>query len=195
MPEEVPAFLWAEFGNNATDPAHETRDCVLGRLAQMRLHFAEGGFDRVEIRRIRRKMKQRRARCFDRLLDAGNLVSRKIVHDDDIAALECWNKALFHISKKHWSIHGSFEYERSDHRTMSQAGDESECFPMSVRRVADQPLSARTPPSKPNHAGVRPRFVDKYQSGRVKHALVANPAPARAGHVRAMLLGRVQRFF
>src|SRR3979409_9665 len=99
--EEVSAFLRTEIGNNAADPAHEARDCVLGGLAQMRLYFAEGRLDGVEIRRIRRKKKQRLARCFDCLLDASNLVGWKIVHDDGIAALECWNQTLFHISKKH----------------------------------------------------------------------------------------------
>jgi hypothetical protein len=48
MPEKVPAFSWAEIGNNATDSAQEARDRVLRRLAQMRLHFAEGRLDRVE---------------------------------------------------------------------------------------------------------------------------------------------------
>src|ERR1700681_4705476 len=73
------------YPTNATDPAHEARDRVLGRLAQMRLYFAEGRLDRVEIRRIWRQKTQRRARCFDCLLDAGNLVGWEIVHDDDIA--------------------------------------------------------------------------------------------------------------
>src|ERR1700682_5466810 len=161
----------------------------------MRLYFAEGRLDRVEIRRIWRQKTQRRARCFDCLLDAGNLVGWKIVHDDDIAALECWNQTLFYISKKHRSIYGSLEYERCDHRAMPQAGHEGKCFPMSVRRVADQPLSARAAASKPNHAGVRPRFVDKHQSGRVKHALLAHPTLARADHVCPLLLRRVQSFF
>ena len=123
------------------------------------------------------------------------LVGWKIVHHDNIAALECRNQTLFHISKKHRSIHGSLEYERCDHRAMPQAGHESECFPMSVRRVADQPLSAQAAAAKPNHAGVRPRFVDKHQPGRVKHALLAHPTPTRADHVWAFLLHRVQSFF
>jgi hypothetical protein len=65
-PEEVSAFLWAEISNNATDPAQEVRDRVLGRFAQMRLHFAEGRLDWVEVRRIRRKINQRGPRRFDR---------------------------------------------------------------------------------------------------------------------------------
>src|SRR5262245_9278781 len=162
MPEKVPAFSWAEIGNNATDPAQEARDRVLRRLAQMRLHFAEGRLDRVEIWRIRRKIKKRGTRRFDCLFDADDLMSGEIVHDDDISSLECWNKPKFHISKKHRPIHGSLEHEGRDHRAMPQAGHESECFPMSVRCVANQPLSARTAASKSHHAGVRPRLVDKH---------------------------------
>jgi hypothetical protein len=39
----------------------------------MCLQFAEGLLDRIEIRRIRRKIKQRRARRFDRLPYTGGL--------------------------------------------------------------------------------------------------------------------------
>jgi hypothetical protein len=42
MAKEVPAFLRAEIGNDATDPTQEPQNCILGRLAQMRLEFAEG---------------------------------------------------------------------------------------------------------------------------------------------------------
>ena len=50
MAKEVPAFLWAEIGNDATDPTQEPQNRTLGRLAQMRLEFAEGQLDRVEVR-------------------------------------------------------------------------------------------------------------------------------------------------
>ena len=42
MSEIIGAFLCAEIGNGATDPTPEARDRMLGRLAQMRLEFAEG---------------------------------------------------------------------------------------------------------------------------------------------------------
>src|SRR5205823_7956267 len=80
MAKEIPASLRAESGNNATAPRQEARDGMLGRFAQMRLEFAEGQFDRVEVRRILREINQRRARRFDRLRDAGDLVDRQIVH-------------------------------------------------------------------------------------------------------------------
>jgi hypothetical protein len=54
----------------------------------MRLEFAEGRLDRVEVWRIRRKVNQLCTRRFDRLLKASDLVSWKIVYNDDVAALE-----------------------------------------------------------------------------------------------------------
>ena len=42
MAKEVPAFLRAEIGNDATDPTQEAQNRMLGGLAQMRLEFAEG---------------------------------------------------------------------------------------------------------------------------------------------------------
>jgi hypothetical protein len=56
MAKKVPAFLGAEIRNHATDPTQEKRNGMLGRLAQMRLEFAEGQFDRVEIGRILREL-------------------------------------------------------------------------------------------------------------------------------------------
>ena len=79
MAKKVPAFLCAEIRNDATDPTQETRNGVLGRFAQMRLEFAEGLFDRVEVGRIFREINQHRSRRLDRLRDTGDLVDRQIV--------------------------------------------------------------------------------------------------------------------
>lgn len=61
----------------------------------MRLDFTEGRLDRVEVRQIRRKIKQLRTRRFDRLPDASHLVGRKIIYDDDVTALESWDNTCF----------------------------------------------------------------------------------------------------
>jgi hypothetical protein len=79
MSEIIGAFLCGEIGNGATDPTPEARDRMLGRLAQMRLEFAEGQFDWVEVRRILRKINQRRARSFDGLRDAGDPAAPAII--------------------------------------------------------------------------------------------------------------------
>ena len=52
MSKVIGAFLRTEFGGEGTDPARETRNGSFGCFSQMRLEFAEGLFDRVEVRRV-----------------------------------------------------------------------------------------------------------------------------------------------
>jgi len=49
MAKEVPPFFCAETAKKATDPMPEVRNCALSGLAQMRLQFAEGQLDRIEV--------------------------------------------------------------------------------------------------------------------------------------------------
>jgi hypothetical protein len=50
MAKEVPAFLRAEIRNNATDPTQETRNGMLGCLAQMRPYRTKRASHRPEQR-------------------------------------------------------------------------------------------------------------------------------------------------
>jgi hypothetical protein len=45
MAKEIPAFLRAEIGNDATNPTQEARNGMFGRLAQMRPAFPERQFE------------------------------------------------------------------------------------------------------------------------------------------------------
>ena len=85
MLKEVYTFLGIEGAGNQADSATESFDCSLGGLAQMRFHFAEALFDRIEVRRILRQISQMRPHRFDGLAHAGDFVGRKIIHDDGIA--------------------------------------------------------------------------------------------------------------
>src|ERR1700758_3523494 len=141
--EEISAFLWRESLDDAANSAQQTANGALSCLAQMRLQFAEGHLDGIEVRRVRRQINQCRTHRFDRLSDAGHLVDRQIVHHDNVAALEGRNKILFHISKEQRSIHGAFKDERRGHSALAQGADKGDDFPVPVRRVIDQPLAAR----------------------------------------------------
>lgn len=61
--------------------------------------------------------------------------------------------------------------------------------------IADQALSAWAPTVEPQHVGGDGGFVDKYEVGRVKKALFAYPAPARASHVCSFALCRRPQAF
>src|SRR5450755_697370 len=70
MREEICTFLGIEGACNQADSATESFDCSLGGLAQLRFHFAEALFDRIEVRRILRQISQMRPHRFDCLAHA-----------------------------------------------------------------------------------------------------------------------------
>jgi len=59
----------------------------------------------------------------------------------------------------------------------------------------DQAIAAWVPTVEPQHVGGDCRLVDKYEVGRIKKALLPNPASARARDVGALPLCRPQTFF
>ena len=47
-------------------------------------------------------------------------------------------------------------------RALPQAGDKRNYFPMSLRRVVDEPCTTRSTAAQPHHRGVRAGFVDEH---------------------------------
>jgi hypothetical protein len=61
--------------------------------------------------------------------------------------------------------------------------------------IRNEALSARAPAVKPHHIGGDGALIDKYEAGRIKPALFADPASARASYVGSLPLCRLQAFF
>jgi len=195
MAQEIPAFSGTKGLGDAPNPAQQAGNCALGCLPQQRLEFAECHFDGVQVGRVGRQIKERCTYRFNRLLNASDFMHWQIVHDDDVSALECWSKALFHVGEKHRPVHRAVKHERRRHSALAQSRHESHGLAMSVRRVADQTLASRTAASQPHHRGAGAGLIDKHQPRGIKHALLSLPTSARASHLGAILLLRVQSFF
>src|ERR1700686_5326658 len=97
MREIVGTFLRGEGGNDQADSTVKSLNCSLSCLAQKLFHFAEGQFDRIEIRRVLGQIPQCCAHGFDRLPNTWSLVSTKIVRDHDIVMIECRSQTLLDI--------------------------------------------------------------------------------------------------
>src|ERR1700757_1673550 len=97
MSEVVRAFVRAEARHEKTYSAAQAALCPRGGFAQIRLEFAEGHLDRIEIGRVLGQISQFCTGGLDRFLDAGDLVGPEIVPDDDIAAVECGSQALLDV--------------------------------------------------------------------------------------------------
>src|SRR5665648_23241 len=108
MPEEISTFLSFEGAGNQADSATKSFDCALGGLAQLRFHFAEALFDRIEVRRILRQISQMRPHRFDCLAHAGDF-------DDGIATSKRRCQTLLNIGDEGWSVHRPVEDEGCYH--------------------------------------------------------------------------------
>jgi hypothetical protein len=122
-------------------------------------------------------------------------VSGNIIHDDDVAALECWCKALLDIGEKDRCVHCSIDHHGRGHSVAAQRGYERQCFPGAEGDAADHSLASQSAAVRAGHAGANRGFIDEDKAGRIKQPLLAYPAPTGAGDVRPLLLGCAQDFF
>src|SRR5215468_6281173 len=195
MPEVVGTFPRTEAWQERANSSSETRNRSFGNSAQKCLEFAGGHLDGIEVGRVLGQVAKCRARVLDRLTYARTFVNADIVHYDDIAAFERGNQALLDIGQERLCVHGPVDYHRGDHFIVPQGGHEGDHLPFPTRGTPDQLDASRTATPKPHHLGGDRSLVNKHQPGWIKHALLSDPAPARPGHVGAMLLCRPQTLF
>lgn len=81
------------------------------------------------------RIEQARARCFDGVTDASDLVGGQVIHDDDIACGKRGNQHLLDISAKHVAVHGTVVDEWRGHAGQPECAGESGGFPMAVRHT------------------------------------------------------------
>ena len=125
----------------------------------------------------------------------GYLMSRKVVHDDDVMVVEHWSQTLFDVCEEDRPVHRPIDHEGCDHPVVTQSDNQGDGLPMAVGNGSDQSFAPRATAPKSHQAGAGGGLVDEHQSGGIKQALLANPAPPRPRHVRPFLLRRAQAFF
>jgi hypothetical protein len=195
MLEIVHAFRGSERRNERSDGSMQSFDGARSSLAQQSLHGMEYQLDWIKVRRILRQVSEAGANAADCLFHAGNLMEGDIVGYDNISTLERRRQTLLYVSQKCLAVHRPFNEHRGDDASLTQASNERHRLPVPHGRVRDQAFAAGAPAVKAHHIGGHRRFVDKYEAGRVKQALLANPASARASHIGALALLRPQGFF
>src|SRR6202021_4050769 len=97
-----------------------------------------------------------------------------------------WEQKFLYVSQEGLSLHGSFDQHRSHDAGLTQPSDKRHRLPVSHRGIADQALAAWVPTVEPQHVSGDCRLVDKYEGGRIKKALLPNPAWARGGGAGAL---------
>src|SRR6267378_1105558 len=143
MPEIVGGFAGGEVSSERYDTPSQAGNGSLCKLAQVRLEFAEGHFDWIEVRRVFGQIVKCCAALLDRVSYAGNSVGGKTVHHDRVVALEGGRQTLCDIGQEGLTPHGAVDHTRRRHCIVAQSAHESDGLPVSLRGAADQALAAR----------------------------------------------------
>src|SRR6202048_5198108 len=189
------AFRRVERANVRANTSVQPCNCALRSLAQECLQRMKQKLYWVKVRRILWQEAEACTDNLDRLFHTCNLVEGDVVDHHNVPAPERWDQTLLYVSQESLSIHGCFDQHRSHDAGLTQASDKRHSVPVAHRGIADQALAAWVPTVEPQHVGGDCRLVDKYEVGRIKKALLPNPAPASAGDVGALALCRPQTFF
>ena len=163
-------------------------DCALGLCPQQRLELGECVFDGIEVGTVGRQVEQSGARCLDRVAHAGGLVSREVVHDDDIARCERRHQHLADIGEEHGAVHRTVVDEGGSHAGQPQRAGEGGGLPMAVRHAGPAALAKRRTTAQPSHLGRQAGLVDEHQFCRIEIELAVEPGAAAAQDVGAVLL-------
>ncbi len=178
-----------------SDAVPEGRNSAFGGFSQAGLELGESHLDRIEVWRIGRQIEQLCADSFDPFANAVDLMSRQVVHDDDVALGQAGHEEFFDINEEGRAIHWSVQDERRNQAIAPQAGGECRCFPMTPGRFADQAPAFRAASAQADHVGAGPGLVDEHQPIGVKLRLLRLPVLSGFGDVGPVLLAGVQRFF
>lgn len=102
-------------------------------FAHEMLELGEDLFDRVQVGAVRREEQQPGADAADGLAHGGAFMAAQIVHDDDIAARQCRQKALLDIIGENLAVDRLVEDAGRVDPVTTQGSKERHRTPMPVR--------------------------------------------------------------
>lgn len=181
-----------EEGSDATP---SRLDGSLGSLAQERFELCEDLLDRIEIGTIWRQEEQLGSDGSKGTTHGFGFVTAEIVDDNNIAGSERRQKKLLDIGAEALAVDRSIDDARRVDPVVAQRRQKGQRSPMSVRNLAQEPVTTRCPAAQARHVGLGPGLVDKDQTRWIKPILIGFPPCASAGDVGTILLGGEQRFF
>jgi len=174
---------------------NQIRECSRLEATQDRLNFRPRQFNRIEVGRVRRQIDQVCATRLDQRLDAGNLVGREIVHEQDFPGLEGRDDTLLNVTIKDVAIdctrqdQGRCDTRQADYRPGRGLR------PRRLRRTVHHPLIGWRTPVQPSQAQIYARFVEKFESLNFQRRDFFLKPGTLPLHARGVTLAGVKRLF
>lgn len=195
MPDIICVLGWFELLEDDFDGVADGIERSRGHPPKQGFQLCEDLFDGIEVRAIGRKVQQVHSGIFKTLANAGDLVGRQVVDDDDAPGLHLRDKALFEPLPKDEPGHRAREQLRSQDTIVHKPSHKGRCHPVTMWVFCNELLAFITPAVGARHRRVGAGLIDKNKAGEVQICLRCLPQLACQGDVRPILLRRINRFF
>lgn len=159
------------------------------------LYLAPHHFDGIEIGRVGREEPHAGAGCSDEGDGLLVFVGRKVIHDHDVARPQARAEYFSHVSVEDRCVRRSFDGHARGAAVEPYGTEHRGGAPVSVRCLRQQASAPGRTAPEAGQVGLRRRFVEEDEPGRLESALAAPPAPAGADDVRPVLLRGPKRLF
>jgi hypothetical protein len=193
--EVVCAFGCREGFEDVSDAVGDFVEGSFLGLAQEVFEFGEDLFNGIEVRAVGWEVDESCANASECPPDGMCLVAAEIVHDDNVAWLQCRNQELLHIAEEALAVDRAIHQAGGGDGIRPEGSKEGLCLPMAMRHAGDEPLALVAPTPQRGHIGLGPSLVDEDQSADINPGLMLAPAFALAGDVRPGLFIPTNRFF
>lgn len=165
------------------------------RLSEDRLQLRKRQLDRIQVGTVFRKEPQAGAGRFNRAPDGRALVTRQVVHDDDIAGRERRDQDLLDVGKEAGAINWPVEHARGGEARDAERREKGSRVPAPVRGVIGNARAVQPAPIPSDQIRSDATFIEKYQARGIERR--GRRVPGRPGErdVSARVFGGAYRFF
>ena len=195
MSKVVAAFGWIIAGHGGANCVPQDLPCATAGLAQDRLQLRKRQLNRIEVRTVFRQKPELRADGFDRSSHRGALVTREVVHDDDVARRERWRQDLLDVGQKTGAVDRAIKHGRRGEACHAQRPEKRRGVPAAIRRVVGDPGAGQPAAIAANQIGPHTTLIEKHEARGIERRRRGAPDRAGAADVSAIVFRRVYRFF
>src|SRR3984957_10834143 len=193
--DDEPMSMLRQFWQGICGGSFKCLEGTRGRLSHMRLELGEGIFDGIEVRTVGRQVAEFGTAGLNSLPDAHDLVSRQIIHDDEVTGAQGWRQHVLDPGQEAFSVHRSVQKHRCNETRKREAADKGNRLPMTVRNCGAATLALGRPATKPCHLRRKAALIDENQALGAKIAWAVDPMLPRGLHIWAFLLTGMSSLF
>ena len=174
-------------------PQHVAR--TTARLPQDRFQLRKRELNRIEIGTVFREKPELGADVFDRAPHRRTLVTRQVIHDDDVSGRERRREDLLDVREETGPIDRPIKYRGSDEARYAQRPEKRRRMPAPIWRVVGDAGAVQAPAVTPNQIRPDATFIEKHEARGIERRRCRVPRRPGQDDVSAIVFRRAYRFF